>query len=326
MLDDPEVRFAVYAVREATTLVRRVQETRVCDALSKEDRSPVTVADLAAQAVVARRLEETFPREVLVAEEDSALLGVSTAGRHLEAIVRLVGSVVGEASPGAVCNWIDRGRAEPGRRFWTLDPVDGTKGFLRGDQYATALALVCDGQVQVAVLGCPRLPWPGVRGPGIIVGAARGRGTWAMPLDVGGEMVRLQVSDREDPARAILLRSLEASHTDTSGVAELGRRLGLEEPAVAMDSQAKYAVLAAGRGDILVRLLAPDRPDYREKIWDQAAGSLVVEEAGGRVSDLTGKALDFRCGRTLTANRGVLATNGRLHSAVLEAIAQLGIV
>ena len=55
-----------------------------------------------------------------------------------------------------------------------------------------------------------------------------------------------------------------------------------------MDSQAKYAVLAAGGGDVNLRLLSPSRPDYREKIWDQAAGSIVVEEAGGRVSDLNG--------------------------------------
>jgi len=52
----------------------------------------------------------------------------------------------------AVCEWIDRGGSDYARRFWTLDPIDGTKGFLRGDQYAVALALVVDGKVQVGVL------------------------------------------------------------------------------------------------------------------------------------------------------------------------------
>jgi 3'(2'), 5'-bisphosphate nucleotidase len=91
-----------------------------------------------------------------------------------------------------------------------------------------------------------------------------------------------------------------------------------------MDSQAKYAVLAAGKGDILLRLLSPSKPGYREKIWDQAAGSIVLEEAGGRISDLDGNPLDFSRGRSLAGNRGVLATNGCLHEAALQALRQLG--
>ena len=43
-------------------------------------------------------------------------------------------------------------------RYWTLDPIDGTKGFLRGDQYAVALGLIDDGEVILGVLGCPNLP------------------------------------------------------------------------------------------------------------------------------------------------------------------------
>jgi 3'(2'), 5'-bisphosphate nucleotidase len=91
-----------------------------------------------------------------------------------------------------------------------------------------------------------------------------------------------------------------------------------------MDSQAKYAVLAAGGADVLVRLMSPSRPDYKEMIWDQAAGSIVIEEAGGRVSDLDGRALDFSHGRRLERNRGILATNGRLHDTVLKALRGIG--
>jgi 3'(2'), 5'-bisphosphate nucleotidase len=69
-----------------------------------------------------------------------------------------------------------------------------------------------------------------------------------------------------------------------------------------------------------MRLLSPKQPDYREKIWDQAAGSLLVEEAGGKVSDLNGKDLDFNAGRTLLNNRGILASNGHLHREALQAI------
>jgi 3'(2'), 5'-bisphosphate nucleotidase len=59
-------------------------------------------------------------------------------------------------------------------------------------------------------------------------------------------------------------------------------------------------------------------------VWDQAAGSIIVEEAGGRVSDLDGKPLDFSQGRTLDGSRGVLATNGHLHDSLLAGLKSIG--
>ena len=96
------------------------------------------------------------------------------------------------------------------------------------------------------------------------------------------------------------------------------RTLGVHTPPALTDSQAKHALVAAGRADLLIRV--PATKSYRDKIWDQAAGSLIVEEAGGRVTDLNGDRLDFGAGRLLTANEGVIASNGVLHDAVLEAV------
>jgi 3'(2'), 5'-bisphosphate nucleotidase len=92
-----------------------------------------------------------------------------------------------------------------------------------------------------------------------------------------------------------------------------------------MDSQAKYALLAAGCGEAMLRLPPDDNRSYQEKIWDQAAGALILEEAGGRISDLDGKPLDFSHGRTLARNRGVLASNGHLHAALLEGLRTLSL-
>jgi len=86
-----------------------------------------------------------------------------------------------------------------------------------------------------------------------------------------------------------------------------------------MDSQCKYGVVARGESAIYLRL--PRDELYRERIWDHAAGSLIVEEAGGRVTDARGRALDFSAGRTLDRNSGVVATNGLIHEAVLDAVA-----
>ena len=80
----------------------------------------------------------------------------------------------------------------------------------------------------------------------------------------------------------------------------------------------QYAVVARGDASIYLRL--PTRPDYREKVWDHAAGCIIVHEAGGRVTDVRGRPLDFSRGRTLAGNLGVVATNGVLHADVLSAV------
>ena len=77
-----------------------------------------------------------------------------------------------------------------------------------------------------------------------------------------------------------------------------------------------------GQGQAEIYLRLPTREDYVEKIWDHAAGMIVVEEAGGRVTDARGRDLDFRYGRTLDGNAGIVATHGPIHDEVLEAVAQ----
>ena len=292
--------------------------------LTKSDLSPVTVADFAVQALAAHALEQAFPGEPLVAEETSQELREND--EVMDAVVQFVATATPEADRDAVCDWIDRGAGSPAGRYWVMDPVDGTKGYLRGGQYAIALARMRDGQVELGVFGCPNLGAgcvPESCGGGVLVVAARGEGAWHTPLNEDAGFEPMHVSDCTDAAHARMLRSYEASHTNAQQVDEVARALGLEAEPVLMDSMAKYAVLGAGNGELLVRLLSPKRPDYREKIWDQAAGSIIVEEAGGRITDLAGRPLDFAQGRTLANNRGILASNGRLHEAALKAVAQV---
>ena len=326
-----EIEFTLEAVQQAARLVRLVQAEMVSPALTKGDRSPVTVADFASQALVGSLLSQSFPADPLVAEEDSAALRTPEAASTLAQVTGFVQRFLPAATDELVCRWIDHNRADTAPRFWTLDPIDGTKGFLRGDQYAVALALVVNGQVQVAALGCPNLvdAWqPDLNGAGSVVIAVRGQGTWTTPLEAAPgaarSFTRLQVSAQADPTQARMLRSFESGHTNVDQIGEFARRLGVQAAPVLMDSQAKYAVLAAGGGEVLLRLLSPDKPDYKEKIWDQAAGSLVLEEAGGRLTDLSGHALDFTTGRSLLHNRGLLASNGWLHPAALQALQGVG--
>jgi len=321
-----EIQFALQAVRQAGLLIRQVQAEMVSPALTKGDRSPVTVADYTSQAVVAAWLSQSFPNDPLVAEEDAAALRLPENQALLEQVTGFVRRSLPQATPSLVCDWIDRGQAQPAGHFWTLDPIDGTKGFLRGDQYAVALALLVDGEVQVGVLGCPNLVdgyRPDMHGSGSLAYAVRGQGAWVerlAPGDSAGDPRKLSVSSCNDPRQARLLRSFESGHTNVDQIGDFAHLLGVEAAPIKMDSQAKYAVLAAGQGELYLRLLSPDQPDYREKIWDQAAGSLILEEAGGQFSDLHGKPLDFTAGRSLLHNRGILASNRRLHAAAVAAL------
>jgi 3'(2'), 5'-bisphosphate nucleotidase len=90
-----------------------------------------------------------------------------------------------------------------------------------------------------------------------------------------------------------------------------------------LDSQCKYSVVARGQADAYLRM--PSRKAYVEKIWDHAAGSLIAEEAGAVVTDITGTPLDFGQGRCLEANRGVVCAAGRAHPMIIRAIEELGI-
>jgi len=296
------------------------------DVHTKKDRSPVTTADFAIQALAGRLLHEAFPGDVLVAEESAAMLKDGKAPASLEEVNKVLTRIWPDATPEKIFHWVDYGTGVPGDRFWTLDPIDGTKGFIRGDQYATALALVIQGRAEFGILTCPKLKLEAGKATavkkegGSLLVAGRGRGAWLTCLTNGREFSRLAVSAAAEPREATLVRSYEDSHTNTGQLNRLIRVLGIESEPVRMDSQAKYALVAAGVADLLLRFRSANREYDAAKIWDHAAGALIVEEAGGCVTDLHGKPLDFSAGRTLARNEGLLASNRHLHGAVLAGL------
>jgi 3'(2'), 5'-bisphosphate nucleotidase len=310
------------AVRAASRICRAVQADRVsAGTLRKDDRSPVTVADFASQAIVAARLRDAHPGTPLVAEEDSSDLRLDANAAVRAAVADRVRSEWPDADETAVLEAIDRGGADPSERFFVLDPIDGTKGFLRGDQYAVALGLIEDGEVVAGVLGGPNLPLG--NGTGCVFAAVRADGAAVLPLDdTTAPPAAIRVSAESDPARARFCESVEKAHTKKGRSAEVARLLGVAAEPVAIDSQCKYALVARGDAELYLRL--PSSEEYRERIWDHAAGLLVVEEAGGRVTDIHGRPLDFRHGRRLEENRGVVASNGTIHDAVIAAISRTG--
>jgi len=317
-----EKQIAIDAITQAAQLCQMVRSEMVqVDSVEKADRSPVTVADLGAQAVICRHLLVAFPEDVVVAEEGSEpLLGPENALR-LTQVTQYVGRLLPEATPARVCDWIDHGRGNGARRFWTLDPIDGTKGFLRRDQYAIALALIEEGRVRVAALACPALPWqvdcPDGR-MGVLFVATEGEGAQTALL---GDTHFVPIHVATGPTVSRLVESSEAGHGNWHLQEAVARAVNPAHSPLRMDSQAKYGVVARGEAALYLRFPSRQSPDYREKIWDHAAGALLVEEAGGRVTDMDGQALCFDCGHELRCNRGIVASNGVLHDAALRAVA-----
>ncbi len=314
---------AVEAALAASLVCDAVQRRLVAgSALEKGDKSPVTVADYAAQAIVSHLLAQSFPGIPLVGEEDADALRQPENSALKDKVLASVATVLPGLSEDTVLGAIDRGTYGGGKtgRHWVLDPIDGTKGFLRQDQYAVALALIEDGQVVLGVLGCPNLPHDaeaGESGRGCLFIGVKGQGASWRNLE-SSEEHRIGVDAVAEAAAARFCESVESGHTAQGDSATVAQQLGITRPPFRIDSQCKYAAVARGDASIYLRL--PTRKDYVEKIWDHAAGVAVVTEAGGTVTDVRGEPLDFSLGRGLVNNKGVIVTNGRFHDQVVASV------
>ncbi|KAK2644225.1 hypothetical protein Ddye_019420 [Dipteronia dyeriana] len=328
--------------------------------LEKNDQTPVTVADFGVQALVSLELGKIFPSIPLVAEEDSAFL------RENNLVNSVVCAVTDKASSGDeslthddILEAIERGGKDSldfGTKpatYWVLDPIDGTKGFLKGTEalYVVGLALVIEGEIVLGVMGCPN--WQEdkplkstaevqgnnniVARSGIIMVAHVGCGTWAKKLSsvLGTPAKTLEswtrcfvdscclvhdarfcISDSQT-WESIPLSALFNATTDADSV---GDKEVLLLP-ICCGSLCKYLMVASGRASIFI---IRARTKTTIKAWDHAVGVICVHEAGGKVADWKGSRLDFGADqvgrRIIYPSGGVLVTNGSVHDTILEMI------
>ncbi len=326
-----ELETAVNAVRQAAVVCRKVQALITPEVLKKNDKSPVTVADFASQALICKMLEEQFKDDPVIGEEDSSQLRKSENRELLDSLVKRVGSLLPDATADDILSWIDRGGHNSYEdRFWTLDPIDGTKGFLRGDQYAISLALIVKGEIVAGALCCPNLSSGLIdkdadnsKDDGLILYAQKNKGTYKRSTIKNSRSQKVTVSKESKNQNIRVCESVESAHSSHSDSAKIAAKLGITASPVRIDSQAKYATVAMGDAEAYLRL--PGDAKYREKIWDHAGGVITVTEAGGRVTDINGAPLDFSKGRTLQNNSGVIVSNKNVHDQIIETIKTLKI-
>jgi 3'(2'),5'-bisphosphate nucleotidase len=208
-----------------------------CETEEKEDGSPVTLADRRAEAIILQRLAAAFPDIPVLAEEEAA------AGRI----------------------------PELGTRFFCVDPLDGTRGFIqRNGEFTVNIGLIEDGAPVAGVIYAPI--------PKLLYYGARGEGAFAVYGGRPAEPIR----PRPRPASGLIAvgsRS-HASH----GTGEKSANLGIAE-FVASSSSLKFCLVAEGTADVYPR-------HGQTAEWDTAAGQAILEAAGGRVMALDEKGLE----------------------------------
>ena len=254
-------------------------------------------------------------------------------------------SVIEKLSAGRFTGKVESGNKEETQfdlPFFMCDPIDGTKGFIapypspRHGHYAVGLALLVAGQPTQSVIACPNLPTPswsplsphldnetGVK-RGCLFTAEVGKGAFMESLlsakegDGRMEPVKLTCSTRIEQGALsfsdlVLAESFDPGHSDKEASARVSKALGLgkgaKEDAIRIDSMSKYCLLARGDAHLYLRF-----PDIKrsECTWDHAMGSLLVKEAGGIVTDCYGKELDYKQGRRLEKNYGIIAASEKI--------------
>ena len=331
---DQELSSAIDAVRKAALFCHKIRTEKRIRPLVKLDGSPVTNADFGSQAIIVKSLRSIFTTDPIMAEETASvtdfqssheftselLHDLDSAKASFPTIEALVSTINRDPLDGNASDTItDAWR----NRYWVIDPIDGTKGYLKGGQYAVALGLIENGEVRLAVVACPEFVIPGRHEHGWILFAQLGKGAFAVPLNEDAEPVAIHVRANQPGELLSMCESLNHSPHGTSG--QVAANLGIPDQNISkMDSQAKYAAVACGIADMYLRL--PTSTSYREAVWDHAAGVLIITEAGGTVTDIDGQPLVWTDSRDWDGNhrfahgRGVVVTNGQVHQTVLNAI------
>ena len=348
-----ELEIASIAVIRTSILTKKLSDsiasTQKSGTHTKDDKSPVTIGDYASQAIINHAIKLNFPNDEIVGEEDAEVLRKDDAeGKDLSAkVLEIISEVQTQTSQyndrlgnleneTEIYDSIDLGNSQGGSkgRFWALDPIDGTKGFLRGDQFAVCLALIEDGKVVLGVIGCPNLParvisneeMSGAKGG--LFSAVRGVGSFYSNLfdkqdfTPLSEQEKIKMTQHTSPESLKVVEGVEKGHSSHSTQSQIKDKLGFNSETVSkqtinLDSQVKYCVLAKGQADVYLRL--PISDTYREKIWDHAAGNILVYESGGLVGDIHGNELNFGNGRHLNS-QGVVAGNKSVFKKVIEAV------
>lgn len=338
-----ELEIGCLSVQRAAILTKRILSSVDKGALEKDDLSPVTIGDFAAQALLISALHHSFPADNFVGEESADALRENP--KLLQRVWDLVRTTKldhdeSEAklkTPSSIEELLEvidlggKGQGGAEGRIWVLDPIDGTATFMRGEQYAINLALLVDGKQQLAVLGCPVLDLSAqiveeksiTTSGGCLFSAVKGQGAFKRPLTTAALQDASPIprlAEIVEPSAISFADCTTTSSTVLQYHKEVCKRLGAAFPPKSdlWSSLMKYAALALGGSNVCIRIFK--RRAYHSCIWDHAGGHLIFEECGGKITDIDGNDIDFSKGRRLFANYGLVCAPSNLHGLVLNTV------
>ena len=348
-----ELEIACLTAQKAALLTKKLLKEVDKGSIDKSDASPVTIADFAAQALIIGAVHGMFPQDEFVGEEDSKALRQDP--ELLQRAWNLVSStrldddecealLHAPHSKEEMLELIDlgaQGRCDgTSRRTWTLDPVDGTATFMRGEQYAVSLTLLEDGQQKVGVLGCPNLSLEksgGVvkedvvdaQGYGYMIFAVKDyvQGVWMRKIGTGPLLSPWKLKDVSQVADPREIHFVDCSAANSSNFElhrQIAARIGAPSSPDAFtnlwSAQMRYVAIAAGGCNAMIKV--PRKPQYRSNIWDHAGGMLIAEKAGCKVTDLEGNPVDCSLGRRLEGCYGMVVAPPSIHPFLVDAVRQ----
>lgn len=307
---EKEINAVLPAVARACGLCVEARKSALCGKYEKPDGTPVTAPDYAVQFAITKAIRKRFPKDEIVAEESPGFVKDSGREGILAEILKLLPGTGESELLETLGHGCGDAKAE---RFWTVDPVDGTAGFISGNQFAVAVALIEDKLPSLGFLGCPGL--------GFILFASPRNGVRRTRIDGSDERDAGALRPRRK--KAVFCETARGSREAYLVSGRIRDGLGVETETVRMDSQCKYALVACGEADVFLRV--PNAGGRRENVWDHSAGEAIVRSGGGTVSDFDANPLDFSAGAKLGRNRGIVASGPEIYGDVMDAIKKAGL-
>jgi 3'(2'), 5'-bisphosphate nucleotidase len=265
----------------------------------KEDDSPVTIADYASQIYIINKILEQFPEDQIIAEEeDNSFID--------NKVKRLISSCYESLNIGENINiektlFVKDNKKTP--RQWTVDPIDGTKGFQKGLSYAVGIGFMINSDPKMCAIAVPNYK---KFGKAIFIAEKDNGSRFAINTS---EFKKIKVSHQSQLKQAKLCHSL---HYDEPWVMDFASRAGIAN-FIQIDSMAKFCMIADGTADLYVKPMNKSR----SFVWDFLPGILLVQEAGGIVTDLRGNKIEFINDKCIISAPGLIASNSIIYDDII---------